>query len=197
MKIIRSLLRSPQTMFFISITIMLIVAFLIAHSRFATRVRYKIKAGHHYHARHDFISPIENHLLIFEAKFGRGCLYDISQTEGDLNKLYGLTDCASSVHSNSARMAWRHNGHGTIEIFAYLYVNRERNFFKLGETVPNRWDRYEIHAEHDHYYFRFNEVDTTIARVRTCDGTRLRAFPYFGGDAPAPNDMIIYINEKK
>lgn len=161
---------------------------------------YRIERGHHY-TQHECISLIENNVLRFDAIFGKTCLYnpDLTDGEGDLNKLYGFTDCGSLVHENSARFAWRHNGNGDIEIFAYLYVDGVRNFFKMGETRPRVRDSYEIHADHNVYYFRFNNTDTTLTRTKECNlvKSRVKNFPYFGGDYPAPNTMVIWIREYK
>ncbi len=161
---------------------------------------YKIERGHHY-SNHECVSLMEGNVLRFDAVFSKLCLYDVDKTdgEGDLNKLFGFTDCGSLIHEHSARFAWRHDGKGNLEIFAYLYVDGERIFFPIGTTRPKVRDSYEIHADADRYYFRFNGMDTTLTRTKDCRlaEKRPRAFPYFGGDAPAPNTMKIWIREYK
>lgn len=140
----------------------------------------------------------DGRVMKFDARFGDGCLYDINKTdgEGDLNKLYGFTDCNSTVHENSVRFAWRHDGKGVIEIFGYLYKGGKRKYWKMGETSQYKADSYELIAKHDMYYFRFNDKDTTLLRSKDCEhGVRTRLYPYFGGNRPAPNDMIVFIKE--
>jgi hypothetical protein len=157
---------------------------------------YEIKQNRHY-SSHECISFYDGSVLRFNAKFAKSCLYDIDKTdgEGDLNKLYGFTDCRSTIHQNSVRFAWRHDGQGNIEIFGYLYVDGIRNFFPMGITIPGRVDSYELHAEADRYYLRFNNTDTTLARSKTCSSERMKSFPYFGGSMPAPNTMHLYIHQ--
>jgi hypothetical protein len=161
---------------------------------------YTIEQNRHY-SKHELISYYSGNVLQFDAKFKRSCLYNINCTdgEGDLNKLYGFVDCGSLVHANSARFAWRHDGKGNIEIFAYAYSDSVRIYFKMGETVPNKKDSYEIHADENYYYFKFNNSDSTITRTKVCGQIteRARSFPYFGGSTPAPNKMKIKIREKK
>ena len=161
---------------------------------------YIIEQNRHY-SKHELISYYSGNVLLFDAKFKPSCLYNINCTdgEGDLNKLYGFVDCGSLIHDNSARFAWRHDGKGSIEIFAYAYSDSVRIYFKMGETIPNRKDSYEIHADENYYYFKFNNSDSTIARTKVCGQIteRARSFPYFGGSTPAPNTMKIKIYEKR
>lgn len=158
---------------------------------------YEIKQGQHFSRRSGLpprlVSLKDGSKLEFKAKFTSSCLY--TSSNNDLNKLYGFADCNSTVHHNSARFAWRHNQRGQIEIFAYWYDGGLRGFKKLGETVPYREDSYSILAGED-YSFCFNGVEFKAPRSKKCNrGIRIRLFPYFGGNYPAPNDILIMIYE--
>lgn len=158
---------------------------------------YKIKQGEHY-SNGPLISIHTQKTITFEAEFTDSCLYHIPGPDMlDINKLYGSTDCYSTMHQNSYRIGWRHNGYGIIEIFAYWYHDGIRGFRKLGDTFPGNKDYYQVSAMHDQYKFWFNNLpEFNIARYKRCNGgIRFRSFPYFGGNQPAPQDMTIKINE--
>lgn len=157
---------------------------------------YTIEKDRHY-SKHELVSYKEGNVLRFDVKFMPSCIYEPTAFEGDLNKLYGWVDCGSTIHANSARFAWRHNGDGMIEVWCYLYIDSVRVMFPVGETKPKRRDEYEIHIEADRYYMRFNNTDTTLFRGRKCNyiKERARAYPYFGGDLPAPHKMKIKVHE--
>lgn len=159
---------------------------------------YEIRRGEHYSHRTGMprrvISLQAGRHLHFEARFTNSCLY--TPENDDINKLYGFTDANSLVHDNSVRFGWRHDGQGTIEIFAYWYTDGKRGWEKLGTTLPYVIDDYEIWARDDWYYFRFNNIEFSTKRtVNSEHGIRSRLFPYFGGDRPAPNDILIFIHE--
>ena len=159
---------------------------------------YEIKKGEHYSTRSGMprrlVSLQSGRHLHFKAKFTNSCLY-IPEND-DINKLYGFTDANSLVHDNSVRIGWRHDGQGVIEIFAYWYADGKRGWEKLGETSPYNEDDYEIWARNGWYHFRFNNVEFSTKRtVDNEHGIRSRLFPWFGGNLPAPDDILIFINE--
>lgn len=160
---------------------------------------YVIEKGKHYSKRSGMprrlVSLQDGRHMLFKARFTTSCLY--TPVDDDIHKLYGFTDCNSTVHENSVRFGWRHNGFGVIEIFAYWY-NGGKLFYKyMGDTYPpHRVDEYELWTRDDEYYFRFNEVVFTTSRSKDCrHGVRTRLFPYFGGNKPAPQEMMIFIFE--
>lgn len=159
---------------------------------------YEIKKGEHYSKRtgmgRRLISLRDGRHLHFKAMFTNSCLYE--PQDDDINKLYGFTDANSLVHENSVRIGWRHDGSGQIEIFAYWYKDGVRGIQKLGITTPNIEDEYEIWARNGWYYFRFNQTEFSTERTKDSErGVRTRLFPYFGGNKPAPNDILIFIYE--
>ena len=160
---------------------------------------YTIKTNHHYLYHHIFRWPFcSSRKISFRAKFDSNCLYDTAITGDDINKLYGATDYYSTVHSNSVRFGWRHDGKGNIEIFAYWYVNGKRGFYKLGQTLPDQINNYEILINDDSYYFRFDEIEFITHRTKKASGgIRFRLFPYFGGDHKDPQTSTILIENIK
>lgn len=163
---------------------------------------YEIKQGEHYSDKGFgvlFRIKDEGRHLKFEAYFGNGCLYDtvgMGIDAYDINKLYGFTDAWSNVERNSIRIGWRHVSDGRIEVFAYWTIDGKDDWFKLGETVQYKVDLYELWARNDKYEFTFNDVHYIAPRTHPREhGLRFIAFPYFGGNLPARNNMWIHIYE--
>lgn len=172
--------------------------FISCQDHLDTWVTYKIKKGSHNagisSAEKLVRSVKDGRHMHFSARFSEGTLYE--PVDDDLNKLYGFVDCNSSVHRNSARFAWRHDGEGSIEIFAYVYREGERVIKPMGETHQYISDDYEIWAKNDWYRFKFNNKWDSIERFQSCEkGLRVRLWPYFGGSTTSPNDMYIMIKE--
>lgn len=159
---------------------------------------YVIEKGEHKSKlAEDYLNaPINENRLIFKARFLDGMYY--SPAYEDLNKLYGFCDCNSTVHQNSARFAWRHNGKGVVEIYTYVYADGKREFKKIGETYHNTVNEYEIIAKGDKYVFKFDDKIIEHQRTKNCKhGLRIRLYPYFGGNNPAPERQLIHIYEKR
>jgi hypothetical protein len=159
---------------------------------------YEIKKGDHYSHRSGMPRGIGTFMsgrhMKFDAIFTSSTLYQ--PYYDDINKLYGFTDANATVHENSVRFGWRHDGKGSIEIFAYWYADGKRGFHKMGETQIETTNQYELWAKDDTYYFRFNNVEFETERhTKSEHGLRKRLWPYFGGNAAAPNEMLILIYE--
>ncbi len=131
--------------------------------------------------------------LKFKASFGQTTIYDFNG--GDINKLYGMT--STEIHTTSARFGWRSGfGDETIEIFAYWYNNGQRGWESLGFTVPGQTDDYEILIDGSQVAFRFNgTIHREVFQNNTARKLDYRSYPYFGGDLPAPQRMVIHIIE--
>lgn len=161
---------------------------------------YTINEGDHYASNKPLISITTSNIMRFNAIFDGRCLYNLnilSEDMYDINKLYGATDCFSSIHQNSYRFGWRHDGNSSIEIYAYWYRDGVRGSHLMGSTIPNYYDSFELGTIGNNYYFSFNGEEFLTERSKSCNGgIRFRAFPYFGGNKPAPNDMSIYIEEQ-
>lgn len=155
---------------------------------------YLIKKGWHFSLRWNFISFFFKSNLRFQAKFSNDCAY--KPYYDDINKLYGFTDFNSPIHDNSLRFGWRFDGKDKIEIFAYWYSEKILHYYKMGDTRVGVVDNYELAIEADQYVFKFNDIIFKVSRYkRSKFGVKFKCFPYFGGNAPAPNNMKISIKE--
>lgn len=143
-------------------------------------------------------SPLFNgRHMKFDAKFDVTALYDtagMGVDAFDINKLYGFTD--GDLNNNSIRIGWVHLSGDKIQIWAYWHKSGKFYFKPLGETYPSKVDQYELWAQDTTYTFRFNNVVFKTQRiVEYTGGVRVRQYPYFGGDLPAPQDIIINVFE--
>lgn len=156
---------------------------------------YEIKKGNN-HASNRIFIPKDGNVLNFDAIFFPSAMYDAKDSA--IHKLYGFTDVNSIVHKNSARIGWRCNNRGTIDIFAYYYVSGKLGYKYLGETLPDVENKYRIVASGNHYEFTMNERTIRVKRSKDSEkGVRTRLYPYFedGKGKGAPHDMTFYIYE--
>lgn len=143
-----------------------------------------------------FPSVSGSRTIRFKARFDSSAVYTTLQAEnqGDINKLFGVSDCNSSHQVNSARFGWRWYNL-RLEILAYVYINGTRKWEYITSVQINSVHNYEILVTDSSYVFN---VDTSsIALPRGCagklDGYKL--YPYFGGDEKAPHTITIEIEE--
>lgn len=164
-------------------------------SRYAGYSTWLIKKDNHY-AETGSYSKFNGTIIQFKAIFDSSAIYQtkLASNQNDINKLYGVADCGTHHHENSARFGWRWNGEN-IEIFAYYYVNKVRNSVKLGNATIGQENRYVLSIEGNQYVFQFNEKVTKVNRhcdIPEFDGYLL--YPYFGGDETAPHDISIHLS---
>ena len=173
---------------------MFLLLLLTACNPFAVDVWevYYIQKGHHYADRVKYkVSPVYNECVEFVFYFNDTHLYSDELQTDDINKLYGIT--SPKIHENSARFGWRNIKGDTIEVFAYWYRNGVRGFKLLGRTTPYKQDYYKIDVTGHRYTFQYN--GTVFVVENTKNIAAFRAFPYFGGDEPAPHYMFFKITE--
>lgn len=154
--------------------------------------KYTVKKGKHY-STYD-VELLQSDALTFYAYFDETAAYDLeSEDQWDTNKLFGFSDCNSHHHEHSARFGWRWLD-GKIDILAYCYVSGERVIEKIGETLPNARNYYQIRLTDTEYQFTFDDTVLSIPRNKPCNrGAYYLLFPYFGGNDPAPHDVNVYI----
>ena len=156
---------------------------------------FMIKKGEHY-ASPRLVESLQSKTLIFEARFNNSAVYEMKDNscQSNINKLYGFSDCNSLHHDNSARFGWAWYKH-ELQIYAYCYVNKERKSKLIGVVDLNKYNRYEIQMTDNEYIFKLNnETPYTVKRANTCQqGLYYMLWPYFGGDAPAPQDVSVDI----
>jgi hypothetical protein len=156
---------------------------------------YLIKKGHHY--SNATSSEFSGNKLDFEVIFDSSATYTTTAKEnaGDINKLYGFSDCNTLHQLNSARVGWVWNSNA-LELYAYCYVNGERESRFLGIAPVNEAIRLTIRLTPTDYIFSFQETDTKVARhCSDSNTTGYRLYPYFGGNETAPHDIRILIRE--
>lgn len=156
--------------------------------------KYVIQEGEH-HSTLSFES-IELDSLKFKVLFDSSAIYQTLEREnqGDLNKLYGLSDCNSYHHTNSARFAWRWY-QDKLEIWAYTYLNGERQFQFIENVSLDKFYECEIVFTDKKYLFRLNDKIVEMPRSCSAKAVGYKLFPYFGGDEAAPKDIRIWIEE--
>lgn len=159
-----------------------------------SNIIYLIKKGQH--SSTSSIQKISGASMRYEITFDSSAVYQTSilENQGDINKLFGTSDCGSQHHTNSARFGWRWYNN-RLEIHAYTYLNKERSS-KLVSTVElGRPYVYEIRFEDEQYVYLLNDVRITMSRNCTGSGDGYMLYPYFGGDETAPHDITITLNK--
>lgn len=158
---------------------------------------YTIPAGSH-ESNAPAFETTKKDIIRFVVKFDSSAVYETSDSANqcDINKLYGFTDCCSSIHENSARFGWRwYNNH--LELHAYCYNNGSvskhfLNNANIGEEISCL-----LKISGDKYIFQVNNLKTVVVpRGCSCDSiTKFKCFPYFGGTETAPHDITIKIKD--
>jgi hypothetical protein len=183
------------------ITIFLIITLLsflyIIQYLNVNRVIYKIKKGTH-GPWYDWSLHLGINSFKIKAKFTESCLYDKLDREDDLNKLYGFS--LGRHHTNSLRIGWRPSRKykDEIEIWSYIYTNSERTYRLLKTVTINDWHEYEAHWVDGVITIRITDpsrVDNVYSFIAPQPKTKIgyMLFPFFGGQAPAPHNMKLYI----
>ena len=157
--------------------------------------QYLIPAGAHYTTESGF-KPMQGDVLRFNATFDQSAIYTTQDpaNQGDINKLYGMSDCNSTHQVNSARFGWRWYK-DQLEIWAYTYADSERKFQFITTVEINTKNTFEIEFANEVYIFRVN--NTSIELPRACEGKAngYKLYPYFGGDEVAPHEIAIDIED--
>ena len=158
-------------------------------------VIYNIKKGAH-SADFNPYKQVQLEHLRFAVTFDSTAIYSTLDfgNQGDINKLYGLSDCSSDHHTNSARFGWRWYN-GKLELHAYIYHNKVRTSVYIGNATLGQATICEIRLEEEKYVFTAS--GKTVALPRSCIGVGAgyQLYPYFGGDETAPHDISISIQE--
>lgn len=141
---------------------------------------------------------VQKESMQFVARFDSSCIYATfdPKNSGDINKLYGFSDCGSFHHENSARVGWAWNGR-SIDLYAYCYADSVRSSRLLGAVNIGDTVTLGITPKANEYIFEMNGKVVTALK-RGCNATGIHGyqlFPYFGGDETAPHDMHIFIKD--
>lgn len=155
---------------------------------------YTIKKGGH-SAQSQF-KFVESSLIRFEATFDSSAIYStiLPNNQADINKLYGLSDCGTDHHTNSARFGWRWFT-DRLEIHAYTYLDKKRNTAYITSVQLGQTNRYELVLGDKEYTFKVNDTQVILPRSCATVSSHYQLYPYFGGDETAPHDITIRIKE--
>tara|TARA_Y100000385_G_C13006385_1_gene599611 strand:+ start:673 stop:1248 length:576 start_codon:yes stop_codon:yes gene_type:complete len=155
---------------------------------------FKIKKGSH-SSGFRFSLQTSNE-QIFKFKFDESAIYKTQdpRNQGDINKLYGFSDCLTHHHTHSARLGWRWLN-DQIEIMAYSYANKERSSKFVVAVMQGDISDAKINIKNNSEY-EFTVNGHTVTLPRACDKEKVTGytlFPYFGGDETAPHDIQIEV----
>jgi hypothetical protein len=166
---------------------------------------YEISKGDHYSTKND--SPFKwkfgfaPKTLRFEAIFGQGCNYE-DNNSGDINKLYGISYGLDN-HYRSVRIGWKYNANlKVIELYTYAYSKGKRimnHLMNIKQFEPVFFTIWKLKSAND-VRLSVSDSEKTERRIDIIKGIdsetiRLKQFPFFGGNKPAPRDMRIFIRE--
>lgn len=155
---------------------------------------YIIKKGKHRSGIH--VAPhCHCHFLHYQVVFESDCQYDLgTEDQLDINKLFGVS--FGMHHKNSARFGWRSVGN-QIELLAYCYVNKKREWTSLGLVNLNVLYNLKIYVTDDQYQFKVYNLDRLVSSCVIQKGKVPEygyfLFPYFGGTSVAPHSMRILL----
>lgn len=160
-----------------------------------TAVLYTIAKGGHYSDKNTY-KQLHAANLKFQVVFDSSAIYTSKATnnQGDINKLYGFSDCGTLHHVNSARFGWRWFNN-RLELLAYTYVNKQVKYELITAVAINEPIHCELKAEEGQY--RFIVGDKEVILPRACSGLveGYQLYPYFGGNETAPHKITIKIAE--
>ncbi len=155
---------------------------------------YQIKAGAH--SSNSGIKKVTAATMRFEVTFDSTAIYQTvnPDNQADINKLYGLSDCNSEHHTNSARFGWRWYKN-RLEIHAYTYKNKNRESKFIDHIELGKPYICEIKFEDEKYVFSVNKKEVKMPRNCNGIGEGYQLYPYFGGDEVAPHDINIKVRD--
>lgn len=129
-------------------------------------------------------------------RFDESAIYENTDpsNQGDINKLWGFSDCSSGHHKNSARFGFNWY-QGKLRLWGYTYSQGNRSWVELQTLNLNETYKTEIYLKDNEYVFMINDI-IVGTQPRGCSGNggiKYRLGPYFGGDERSPHDMAIYL----
>lgn len=161
----------------------------------ADYTKYTIPQGNQYCLQTSFLQVTEDS-LVFDVVFDSTAMYTTASpaNQGDINKLFGFSDCSSLHQVNSARFGWRYYKNN-LELWAYCYSNSIRSYTLISIININTKYTCTIVAKGTDYIFYLNHSNPIIMQRGCTGGMQYRLYPYFGGDELAPHDINIWIKK--
>lgn len=161
----------------------------------STATVYTIRQGGHY-ADQNKLRQLKTDHIRFAVTFDSTAIYSTTDpaNQGDINKLYGMSDCGSDHHTNSARFGWRWYN-GKLELHAYTYLNKARASAYICDIPLGKATVCEIKMGGEQYDFSAGGQSVSLPRACNSIGEGYQLYPYFGGDEVAPHTITIAIQE--
>lgn len=138
-----------------------------------------------------------NEMIKYRVRFNYTAIYKTAWegNQGDINKLFGVSDQWSHHHKNSARFGWRYVLNGGLEIFAYLYVDGIRITKYICTIGIDRPIEFTIHMDKEGYSFIVKDRNNTYTvghkRKRCTISLKYLLGLYFGGNETAPQTITV------
>jgi hypothetical protein len=161
-----------------------------------TMKKYVIPAGEHY-STHSVKIYSGKTSLPFIVNFDESCSYDLGTIDQlDVNKLAGVS--FGNHETNSIRIGWAYNLETQkMDLFAYCYENGVRIIHPIGNCNLSEDVSIKLELNFKNNFFRVTRADSAFQEF-SYTYPFLKAgyylFPYFGGNNPAPHEMIIYLD---
>ena len=155
---------------------------------------FHIDAGNH-SANESNFQLFTNDTLAFQLTFDESAIYQTIDPQHQLSwsKILGFSDCGTHHHTNSARLVWRWNENTGIELAGYVYIDGVRTWNIVDTIQVNDTISASIYRTPNSYVITTNETKS-VQFNRLCNaGISYWLFPYFGGQEPAPQDILVHI----
>lgn len=162
--------------------------------------KYSIYAGDYYAAGYNFGLHLGRTSLKQLVSFGTSCLYEPLDDENDTNKGFGFTYSIFN-DKNSLRWGWRPNASDDNIIQVCIYVHQDgeiirSSYIDVLASMPYKFHLYMVDSEAWLEVKADDFIDTvSLKGLKLKPSFGYKNFPYFGGNAPAPNNMYIYAKE--
>jgi hypothetical protein len=158
---------------------------------------FKIPKGNHYS------QPLVTNIFLgskmeMVVTFDESAIYSLGTyhpDQGDVNKIYGFSDCKSNHSRNSARLGWRWY-RDQLEIFAFTHRDGSLypEFMTTAEINRPYKASIKISPDKTKYIYNFNGV--ILQAERGCLHAKAQGYhlrPYFGGQQTAPHDISLSV----
>lgn len=140
--------------------------------------------------------------IFFTGSFDKSCLYKFNDVDDwDINKLFGFSTTFYH-HKQSARVGWRIYDSNKFELLTYSYnkgVRCNNETDRLGIVNPNEKFFCEIIDTENEYVYKFKSESNNKEIIKFDPKSKdwfifhYYLWPYFGGNKPAPHDMLIWL----
>ena len=158
---------------------------------------YTIPAGSH--SSGSFLNHLDNSRINFKFILDESAYYktEIPENQGDISKIYGMSDFGLRHQKYSIRLGWRYINN-ELQLCWLRHEEGRHSSAKIRTIEPDVIYDATIDIK-TFFYVIVVDGDTTMVRRRP-EGNwglirRYYLYPYFGGNEYAPHDITIKIKE--